>query len=237
MSEEKLMGQIETLTRRIEKMEAINEIQLLMGRYFCHHVINPREDIVTHANEWVYFAQRDDTTLEVADNGLFVGFDNVRAFFELMRRPADDPPPTGIMFHHDLASPQIVVADDCQTARGVWTSPGHETAPAPGHPEPRAEWCWGRVAADFIKENGMWKIWHYHWYRIFRCPFDTAWTDLDPNKVTMQRDRSQFDALGGDSKRILPTTYFAGYSGDKYCEPVPDTPEPYETWSDDRLPI
>jgi hypothetical protein len=225
---EKLIVENEKLKKRIERVEAINDIQRLMGEYYNTHVANPNEPI-NHFNQWIYFADREDTTYEVANFGLLKGFKNVQFFFREKRGGMEKQ--TGIMFEHDLCSPQIVVADDGETARGVWTSPGHETLF--GHPE----WAWGRVAADFIKIDGCWKIWHYHWYRLFRCPFDTPWTNYDQQSVSKPIPKERVIEFGGDPDNVFPTTYFHPYSPDTYVECIPRTPQPYATWTDDRLPV
>jgi len=222
----------EELRLRVERVEAINEIQRLMADYFNTHVPNPNEP-VNHFNQWIYFADREDTTYEVANYGLLKGFKNVQFFFKEKIGMADQP---GWMFEHDLTSPQIVVADDGQTARGVWTSPGHETTRQPDG-KFRAEWAWGRVAADFIKIDGQWKIWHYHWYRLFRTPFNTPWTEFDQMGVSRPIPEERIREYGGEPENVLPTTYFHPYSTDTYPECQPRTPQPYATWTDDRLPV
>lgn len=223
----------EALKLKVERCEAVNEIQRLMGQYYNTHVANPNEP-VNHFNQWCFFANREDTTYEVANYGLLVGFKNVQFFF---REKEGMTAHTGWMFEHDLASPQIVVADDGQTARGVWTSPGHETVWDEKTQKMRAEWAWGRVAADFIKIDGEWKIWHYHWYRLFRTPFDTPWTEYDQSGVSRPLDPERIKKYGGEPEKVFPTTYFHPYSTDTYVECAPQTPEPYEKWTDDRLPV
>lgn len=228
----KLLEENAGLRLRIERVEAVNEIQRLIGEYFNTHVANPNEPI-SHFNQWCFFADRDDTTYEVANYGVLRGFKNVQVFFKDKEDLMKDQ--TGLMFEHNLASPQIVVADDGQTARGVWASPGHETVVVNG--EHRPEWAWGRVAADFIKIDGEWKIWHYHWYRLFRTPFGTPWTESDQQGVSKPMSKERVIELGGDPDQMYPCTYFAPYSKDAYVECVPKTPKPYATWTDDRLPV
>jgi len=234
---ENLVSENEALKLRVERVEAVNEIQRLLGEYMNTHVANPHEK-VNHFNQWIYFADREDSTYEVANYGLLRGFKNIQFFFK-EKRPYMEKY-TGFMFEHDLCSPQIVVAGDGQTARGIWMSPGHETLiPPPLEAEGKyyPEWAWGRVAADFIKIDGVWKIWHYHWYRLFRCPFGTPWTEYDQQSVSKPIPRERIIEFGGDPDQVFPTTYFHPYSTDTFVEAVPPTPQPYETWTDDRLPV
>ncbi len=230
----KLREDQEKTKLRVERVEAINEIQRVMGEYFNTHVANPDEP-VNHFNQWIFFADREDSTYEVANYGLLKGYKNIQFFFKEKEGMIEH---TGWMFEHDLASPQIVVADDGKTARGVWTSPGHETVWDEAKQKMRAEWAWGRVAADFLKmEDGSWKIWHYHWYRLFRTPFDTPWTDYDQNSVSRPIPKERILQYGGEPDKVGPTTYFHPYSTDSFVECAPRTPQPYATWTDDRLPV
>jgi hypothetical protein len=225
---EKLISVNEALKKRVERVEAVNEIQRLLGEYMNTHVANPNEP-VNHFNQWIYFADREDSTYEVANFGLLKGFKNIQFFFREKRPGMENR--TGIMFEHDLASPQIVVADDGETARGIWMSPGHETIFG------KPQWAWGRIAADFIKTDGAWKIWHYHWYRLFRCDFDIPWTEFDQQSVSKPIPKERVEEFGGDPDNVFPPTYFHPYSLDTYVEAVPPTPQPYATWTDDRLPV
>ena len=235
-SVETLLAKNAELQLQIDRVEAVNDIQRLMGDYFGTHVVNPAEP-VNHFNQWGYFADREDSTYEVGNYGLLVGFKNIQFFFREKEEGMSDENGnvyTGWMFEHDLTSPQIVVAADGQTARGVWTSPGHETIAFGG--KPQAQWAWGRVAADFIKIDGEWKIWHYHWYRLFRTDFDTPWTHFDQQSVSKPLPIERIKRFGGEPEKVFPCTYFHPYSPETYCECTPRTPQPYDTWSDDLLP-
>lgn len=84
------------------------------------------------------------------------------------------PPTTkGLMIEHTLTTGIIEIADDRQTAKGVWISPGHETFPMGDTMRPH--WSWGRYAVDFVREDGGWRIWHLHVLTTFRTPYDKSW--------------------------------------------------------------
>lgn len=230
-----LLQKIEELTKRVERAEAVNDIQRLIGNYYNNHLMGDSDEYMTMSTSWQLFADRPDTTYEVADYGLFVGFDNVKAFLTPVGGPASggESPKRlpGAMMEHWLTTPMIVVAEDGQTARGVWHSPGSETVGE------MCQWALGRVAADFIKIDGQWKIWHYHYYRIYRTDFDTPWNKMDQSKISRHRDKESYRAAGGDPDRIYPPTYVNFFGPDAVMEPIPPTPQPYETWSDDMLPV
>jgi hypothetical protein len=232
-----LEERIAVLEREIQRLNSYNEIQRLMGKYMTCHIRSYKEGILSQRNHYLFFASRPDSSAEIADHGVYIGYDHIKKMYEDI---FGSGPAEGVMFEHNLCSPQIVVADDGQTARGVWHCPGHETDPRMGevfdvNAKPVATWVWGRIAADFIRENGEWKIWHYHWYRLFRCPFYKSWVDYQiPEK--MQGGADKMPGYTG-IKRDKPTTYFKMYALGRELDPVPPCPDPYATWTDDRPPV
>jgi hypothetical protein len=132
-----------------------------------------------------------------------------------------------MLMEHSLASPVIEIAADGKTAKGVWMSPGHETGPDPETGKPKGNWCWSKYGCDFVKEDGQWKLWHYHVYRTFKTPFDTDWAEGGDWKTTPVGTKMSEDMLG---KPDIPTTYDHPYSPTTKVELVPEPPEPYETF-------
>ena len=63
----------------------------------------------------------------------------------------------------------IEVAGDGKTAKGVWIGIGFVARTDAQTGEAQCFWEWGKYGVDFIKEDGVWKFWHFHIYRIFRC--------------------------------------------------------------------
>jgi hypothetical protein len=73
---------------------------------------------------------------------------------------------TAALWYHMLATPVIVVAGDGQTAKAVWQSFGNVSGAN------MAQWTEEKYSMDFIKENGIWKIWHLRTYVEFYSNFD-----------------------------------------------------------------
>ena len=223
--------------KALERAAAVNDIARLMGKFMSWQCRHNDPDFPSMRDSWKLFADRDDCSLEIEDYGVYRGIAHIRSWFEKFGAVK---PYEGVMFNHQLASPQIVIAGDGQTARAVWQSPGHETDPrhAPdGGAEdsrPFATWCWGRVQASFIKENGQWKIWHYHYYLVFRVPFYMSWTDHYATEIQTKGplnnpayDKYNLPKPDGD------TTYHNPFTAQTIMIPVPDCPAPYDTWSDE----
>lgn len=67
---------------------------------------------------------------------------------------------------HTQSTAVIEVAGDGKTAKGIWESPGlHMQAQiGNGKVSKQGGWFWEKYAADFVKEDGEWKIWHIAMY-------------------------------------------------------------------------
>jgi len=210
-----------SLEHRIETLEALHDVQELMSRYFHYHVSN------YHKRCWeeLFSHKMPDVSAEIADWGKWEGPEHVKAFYlDIMGGDTGpDKKNAGQMHLHQLDTPCIQVAGDLKTAKGVWFSPGHETGVDSQTGKGSVNWCWSSFGTDFIKEDGVWKIWHYHCYAMIMSPFDKPWTELtDDSGMKMK-----FPEGKGPNK---PTTYFNEYRTTKPRELVPAPPMPYETF-------
>jgi hypothetical protein len=164
------------------------------------------------------------------DWGVFEGRAGVERFFLGYHGGHDAENPDGRrggdMHMHTQTTPVIEVADDLQTARGVWISPGHETIPLGPDGSMKAFWIWLKYGFDFVKEAGEWKIWHMSVYCNFMCPYEKSWVDMDP----LPPRRKMPDAHAPD--RYLPQPPPWRYAVDKPHVNIPAPPEPYQTFDD-----
>jgi hypothetical protein len=210
----KLETTISSQQHEIERLQAINEIQNLVAKYEVIHT-----PATERQSPQLFALKQPDVSVEIAMWGVFIGADQVRKMY----READEGKPIpGAMMEHQLTTPCIQVAKDGKTAKGLWFSPGHETFPGPdGKLQPK--WCWGKFGADFIKEDGEWKIWHYHWYDTFMIPFDKSWVDTPQPALGTIEEHPGFEPN-------LPPTSRSTYFPDQVRAPIPDWPEPYDTW-------
>lgn len=203
--------------RNIQMLKDIYEIQNLMGRQIYLHIAG----LDCELPDKVYVQKNPDLTTEVAHWGKFVGTERIRQ--RQQSRGRGYPP--GHMFMHTLTTPVIEVAGDGKTAKGLWISPGFETMKDRQTEKLQAHWAWTKYGCDFLKEDGQWKLWHYHVYRIFMTPFDKPWTEGWELKTGLPSGENY-------GKPDLPTTYDHPYSTSTSPEYVPAPPEPYETWDD-----
>lgn len=132
------------MEKEIEHLKAYNEIQNLVAKY---------EVIHTPSTEWqspeLFALKQPDVSVEIAMWGKVIGPENIKRCWP---KHEGVPMPGGMAEHH-LTTPCIQVAGDGQTAKGLWFSPGHEITRGENG-KPIANWCYGKFAADFIKEDG-----------------------------------------------------------------------------------
>jgi len=126
---------------------------------------------------------------------------------------------------HGMTTPIIEVAEDAQTARGLWIMIGSEGS----------NWAAGQFAMDFIKEDGEWKIWKYNTVGLICSPFEKGWhvqndfpgpgadiklpEGVEPPKMEM-----------GEPDR--PPSYRWMWGPNEIFQNIPPVPLPYKTWDD-----
>lgn len=213
------------LEKRLEKLEAVNAVQNLVGRYEFWHVAN------LHRRCLGLFALDTPGVRIEMDWGVFDGRAGVERFFLGYHGRHDAETPgadlKGDMHMHTQTTPVIEIADDLQSAKGVWISPGHETIPLGPGGSKKAFWIWIKYGFDFTRERGDWKIWHMHVYNIFICPYEKNWVEMEP----MPPRRPLPEDIGPD--RYLPQPPPWRYAVDKPHVNIPAPPEPYTTFDND----
>ncbi|MGC3981632.1 MAG: nuclear transport factor 2 family protein [Steroidobacteraceae bacterium] len=105
---------------------------------------------------------------------------------ELLRRQAKHDAgedPIGMLHVHPMSTPVIEIAGDGKTAKGVWDSFGPDVASI----DEVGNWLYVKKAVDFIKEDGVWKIWHMQDYPVFNTPYDKSLTQSAKEGYNTQR--------------------------------------------------
>ena len=211
-----------TLEQHMERMEAVHEVQNLVGRYEFWHVAN------LHRKCLQLFALDTPGVKIEMDWGVYDGKESVKRFFlgyhgiHEAENPENDL--RGEMHMHLQTTPVIEIAEDLRTAKGVWISPGLESGPFGG--DMNAVWSWNKYGVDFVKEDDEWRFWHFHLYRIFKTPYDKSWVDVPYNPPPPQTDP--------DKRPDKPSSYDRVYSPTAVTENIPEPPAPYETWDDTK---
>jgi hypothetical protein len=154
--------------------------------------------------------------------GVYTNYDKIMAYH------SGRPTPVGKLVFHYLTTPMIEVADDGQTAKGVWIAAGVESglmSPEQAAKAPEflfekgertgnevhgkrvwAHWVQMKYPIDFIRQDGQWKIWHFRCLEISRARFDQNWI-ATAAEVQDSAKNSEFNAdlmyLGDDGKPVF----------------------------------
>jgi len=146
----------------MDKVIALNAIQNLMGRY--SHLGQLRGEGTLSE----LFAMNTPGVSWRTPGGP-IGIAEMKARFD---RPQEQLQP-GVLHMHTMFTPVIEIAGDGQTAKGVWDSFGPEVQ----GPNDEGGWFQAKYGVDFVKENGVWKIWHLQVYPIFTTPYNKSITE------------------------------------------------------------
>ena len=146
---------------------------------------------------------------------------------KIMEYHSGRPSPIGKLLFHYITTPVIEVAGDGKTAKGLWIVNGLESGlTAPEYAKNMPEWMFEpdvevdgkkvwmhnvylKYGIDFIKQDGEWKIWHFHCFEVARAPYSMGWIPF--------ADAAQDDAFNLDLMYI-------GENGAPIFMPEPDEP-------------
>ena len=162
------------------------------------------------------------------NDGKYVGYEAVKAFFvdyhEAQTRWANEtmrklfPEELGDKSDEEIwavgsntvlnfTTPLIEVAFDGQTAKGMWYVYGSTTE----------VYC----AVDFVKEDGVWKIWHMTMFTDIQCPVGGNWG----------KDKMYPHEGVEIPEPTVKEHYYTGYGEDFLSLVEPPLPEPYDTFA------
>ena len=149
---------------------------------------------------------------------------------------------------HLQTTPIIEVAGDGKTAKGVWYSPGLRMSAQvrDGKVSKSGGWFWEKYGADFVKEDGEWKIWHISMFYENSPP---GW-NADTNSYEVSSGEGGRGGPPGGGQGMPGREGMPGGQGMPVGQatggPGPQTqseqnyattnPNPYQAWSPTKLP-
>ena len=169
--EEKQFTDDELIVRIMDK----EEIKKLMARRAFYYANNRRREELEDL--WVKTPEYKATASYGRNWGYYVGMDSIARYYVVEHTKkqyaaleaihAANPAVEvinlnlgyGCTAFHTVTTPMLYIAGDGKTARGLWYVPGQETQMQPDGTA-KAYWTMDNMSADFVKENGQWKIWH-----------------------------------------------------------------------------
>lgn len=130
----------------------------------------------------------------------------------------------GDMVAKAATTPYIVVADDGQSAKALWFSPGICSEIGPDG-KPKATYMQEKLALDLLKEEDGWKIFNLKTYMDFITPIPSQLFDAEYLGRTFdmfEEPPVPEDGEPHEMPEIYSVTTKARFN--------PPLPEPYETW-------
>ena len=226
----------------VERWEDQRTVKNLMGKYVNCLLLNRQGEIFDS-----FFSGRADVSLTFND-GSYIGPEAVRGYFsavvernKLVARLIQQRLPEKLggksqeeiygigPFHvKPLTAPVIEVAEDGETAKGLWICMGCDAEVTERGPE--ADWTWGYFAGDFIYEGDDWKIWHLQYLNDVDSLCGQSWG----RKVTSYPELPEFAPL----KDVALPSYTVAetvrelYTPSRPLAVTPRIPEPYRTFAE-----
>jgi hypothetical protein len=219
------------------------EIQNLMGKYVYYKLLRDETKLVGD-----FWADRADTCLGV-NNGYYIGPDAIRVYYEALdvntavrTRHMKDLFPlyfgsktlkelhgVGSLNVDSLTTGVIEQAEDGQTAKAAWYVLGEDTDIYPEGPY--SYLAYGAIAADFIKVDDEWKIWHMVDIQELTAPVGVNWTKDYPVPAVLPEFTSLAGKLQPVPEPTVPAKVHIAYYKGRGFSPLVRVPEPYATFA------
>lgn len=165
------MDTIEELTRSARRLRAVQECRNLIGRFSFYNAGVCRKELCS------LFAKSEGTVLE-SPWGIYEGYEGVWRRYVSEHGDRSDPEARekfrGNTVIHGADTEIIEVADDCMSASGCWMSPGADFSVGEDGNGASA-FCWIRIYADFVCEDGAWRIRRYGFTPLNRMATGDDW--------------------------------------------------------------
>ena len=226
----------------LTRWEYRREIQNIMGKLSQSYLM--MEEAMIYDRFW---SKREDVCLGV-NTGWYAGRDAVSGYYQALGekiRLASDI--IAGMFPEKLAGKSkeelygvgqisvkpldtfiIEIAEDNETAKGIWSNHGTYADMTPSGPV--SYWDWGYFCVDFVNEDGAFKIWHMQYLTDINNPTGGDWAAApltfpeEPAFAPMK----DFKFPQPNVPAILRENYYYG----RPFTTSPRLPEPYTTFTE-----
>lgn len=223
----------------IERWEFQRSIKNLMGKYSNMIILNREGEIFKN-----FWSNRGDNCLAFND-GYYKGKAVEKYYKSVEKRNAlvavllqkKFPDKIGKMSTEEiygigpfkvkpLSSPVIEIAEDGETAKGLWYCQGacneiEESGPV-------ARWTWGYFAVDFMREEDEFKIWHLCYFNDVDCISGTSWGKPEKKLPILEEFAILKDfSYENFSKEVC---LYEKYHVNRKLAKIPKIPEPYNTF-------
>lgn len=231
-----------TPTELLARLEWRRELRNIMGRISHDYAVKQEASVYER-----YFSRREDVCLGL-NNGYYKGAEAVSGYFkalgeeialssaliaklfpkELGDKTEEELYGVGMISYLPFESQVIEIADDGETAKGIWNVRGstcHLTAAGPV-----ANWIFGWAAVDFVMEDGEWKIWNL--LLLFNVDHQCGVGFTEAEKVFEPvpglEPMADFKLPQPNVPKVLMETFYP----DRKRTTSPRCPEPYTTFAE-----
>lgn len=231
-----------TLEFMVERWEDQRDIKNLMGKYVNCLLLSRQGEIFD-----LFFSKKDDVCLTFND-GSYVGPEAVKGYFEacvarnrlsakllqkrlpekLGGKTEEEIYGIGPFQVKPLTAPVVEVAEDGETAKGLWFCLGCSAEVTSRGPE--ANWTWGYFAGDFIYEDEEWRIWHLQYLNDVDSLCGQSWG----REVIPYAELPEFAPLKDFSypEYTVKEAVRELYRVDRPLTAAPRIPEPYKSFAE-----
>jgi hypothetical protein len=238
------IARLEKLVAKAKRAADRGEVENLFSTYMYLHNAFRDEEIIPL---WVK-PGTPGIHAQYSNLGVYTTWESVTEYHR------DRPTPTGKLILHYTTTPVIEVAEDGETAKGVWIMTGLEsglTAPEVAEHQPAyffepeavlgkkvwAHWVWCKYGVDFLKQDGAWRIWHFRCFEVARAPYHENWIKFQSRGAESFDQDLMYFGDDGRPKFMPPPDAPATEPADRYapdkCQRLqPRPPVPYGTFDD-----
>jgi len=213
---------------RIQRMEAVREVQNVLARYVNYHSASNQE---ATAN---LFCRHTPGVRLIFNGHIYDGWEGVeRHFIYRMKNAEQDL--SGRIYWHDVVSPLIEVAGDAMSAKCIVSTHGAETGWNKDG-SLKACWSWGKYRFDFLKEDGRWLIYRLEFHQCLNTPYEgKGWVEEPCYDII--GNAPEYLKKDPDPRTLPHRTTNKPYLPLSLDTPecdlhnlIPSLPEPYETY-------
>jgi len=227
----------------IGRWEDQRDLKNLMGK-ICFSILLKQESAMADR----FWSAREDISLGT-NEGWYLGQEAVRGYYnavhahtlaytDFMKRSFPEKMNklspkeqygAGSMDVRPMDTSVIEIAEDGETARGIWYSRGTYNDITPQGP--LAFWNVGIYACDFVRENNAWKVWHMLNFIDIHVPGGRSWGNPNPEPFPLLEAFAEAVPFQPPEPSKAETLYKAYYPGRPF-QKLPEPPVPYQTFAE-----
>ena len=159
------LDELETRLQTVEDMIEIDKLQKIYGYYLDNRM---------HKEAYELFSENAES-IEIADRGVFKGYEGVKRFFMEYLGKENEISKPGLFAFHMQHQGVVTVDPSGESARGRWYLVMIQARPYPPGGPIRSVLGHGVYENEFIKENGTWKFKKMFMNLHYRSPIEGGW--------------------------------------------------------------